>query len=401
MPTIVDNNFANDTHAMRAERLLAIKANFALIQPELAAPVQIETWTNDCYEIFMDAWTTAGTESNQREGATLDAVEKGDIMKQEYQVARTLAMTLYENDQMHLKDFKFDFVYPQDRLSQIERVQGVLDMHAKHLAAGITHLLPTAIITRLTNALSNYEQALVIQKNEKEEATHAVAELSMLFEADMKKLIKLRAWWKGMFGKNDHRVGMVGMVNPSPGGNSGPVPVAPTNLTVDVATMVFSWDPILENTTSYILQTSIAGVEWETIYSGTDNFVTYVPPTTGLKMYRALGRNQNGLGIASGVMQYNYHGLPAPDYISLSVVNATTGVVALNWGEVSGATRYQLFSSEVATGSPAPGEYTLVGEYAIASYSGTFNLGFRHWFYAIAGDIENLSLPSDAVYVDL
>ncbi|MDT3739125.1 MAG: hypothetical protein RO257_06435 [Candidatus Kapabacteria bacterium] len=36
MPTIVDNNFAHDSHAMRGERLLAIKANFALIQTELS-----------------------------------------------------------------------------------------------------------------------------------------------------------------------------------------------------------------------------------------------------------------------------------------------------------------------------------------------------------------------------
>ena len=48
MPTIVDNNFANDTHAMRGESLLAIKANFALIQQELPAPAHIAAWTEDC-----------------------------------------------------------------------------------------------------------------------------------------------------------------------------------------------------------------------------------------------------------------------------------------------------------------------------------------------------------------
>ncbi len=41
MPTIVDNNFAHDSHAMRGERLLAINANFELIQPELASPAPI------------------------------------------------------------------------------------------------------------------------------------------------------------------------------------------------------------------------------------------------------------------------------------------------------------------------------------------------------------------------
>ncbi len=41
MPTIVDNNFVNDTYVMRAERLLAIKADFALIQPVLSRIIKL------------------------------------------------------------------------------------------------------------------------------------------------------------------------------------------------------------------------------------------------------------------------------------------------------------------------------------------------------------------------
>ncbi|MDT3739254.1 MAG: hypothetical protein RO257_07095 [Candidatus Kapabacteria bacterium] len=48
MQTIVDNNFAHDSHAIRGESLLAIKANFALIQQELSAPAHIAAWAEDC-----------------------------------------------------------------------------------------------------------------------------------------------------------------------------------------------------------------------------------------------------------------------------------------------------------------------------------------------------------------
>jgi len=142
MPTIVDNNFTVDSHAMRAERLNAIQTEFDAIQAELAAPAAIATWAEDCYDAYMEIWSNSGTESYEQEGATLDAFNKGNLMEEEYQNARNLALTLYDDDETKLKEFGFHLVYPTDRQNQIARVESVLDTHAKHVTAGITHVLP-------------------------------------------------------------------------------------------------------------------------------------------------------------------------------------------------------------------------------------------------------------------
>jgi hypothetical protein len=100
-------------------------------------------------------------------------------------------------------------------------------------------------------------------------------------------------------------------------------------------------------------------------------------------------------------MVYNHVAiLPAPGYIAASIVDPITGAIALNWEEVSGATYYKLFKSSVSLGSE-PAEFILVGQYEIASYSGTETLSFRYYYRVIAGNLERESVASDAVYLDL
>ncbi|MDT3738183.1 MAG: fibronectin type III domain-containing protein [Candidatus Kapabacteria bacterium] len=177
--------------------------------------------------------------------------------------------------------------------------------------------------------------------------------------------------------------------------------IAPENLTVDVITMIFTWDAV-ENATSYQLETSIVGTDWEEIYSGEENFVNYVPPVEGLRQYRVRARNSSGYGPSSVVMYYNYVAiLPAPGYISLSVINAATGAIALNWEEVASAEFYRLYHSQTALNAPDPGEYTMLGEFTVASYSGTVNTGYRHWFQVVSGNSQKLSVASDGVSVDM
>jgi hypothetical protein len=165
---------------------------------------------------------------------------------------------------------------------------------------------------------------------------------------------------------------------------------APENLSVDVGTMTFSWSSV-ENSTSYQLLTSIAGDIWVEVYAGPDNFVNYVPPSPGLAMYKVKARSSSGYGPESAVMYYNYQAVIAPPgYISLSVINANTGAIAINWESVEGASFFRLFSSQVAIGAEVPGVYTLVGEYTTASYSGTVPTGYRYWFYVISGSSEEM-----------
>ena len=182
-------------------------------------------------------------------------------------------------------------------------------------------------------------------------------------------------------------------------GGVSTVPAAPENLSVDINTMIYSWSNV-PNTQNYTLEKSAVGIEWEIIYTGPDNFVMYVPENEGINLYRVKGSNVIGSGLYSSLMSFNYHGLPAPDYVSIAVTNAVTGEVALNWGEVPLSTFYKLFVSSVALGAEA-GEYVLVGQYDIASHTGIFALSQRHFFKVIAGNIDEESIASDSVFVEL
>ncbi len=177
---------------------------------------------------------------------------------------------------------------------------------------------------------------------------------------------------------------------------------APENLSVDVATMTFSVSPV-PNAVSYQFEMAVAGSsEFEIIYSGPDNYFIYTPPASGLRTFRARCHSSSGYSDYSSLMLYNYVAiLPAPGYTSLTVINANTGAVALNWEEVASAEFYRLFHSQTALNAPDPGEYTMLGEFTVASYSGTVNTGYRHWFQVVSGNSEKLSVASDAVYVDM
>jgi hypothetical protein len=43
----------------------------------------------------------------------------------------------------------------------------------------------------------------------------------------------------------------------------------------------------------------------------------------------------------------------------------------------------------------------MLGEFTVASYSGTVNTGYRHWFQVVSGNSQKLSVASDGVSVDM
>ena len=189
----------------------------------------------------------------------------------------------------------------------------------------------------------------------------------------------------------------------SSGGSGGTVPAAPLNLSVDVNTMIFSWTNV-PNTQNFVLEKSAVGIEWEIIYTGPDNFFMYIPETEGLNVYRVKGSNSIGSGNYSLLMSYNYVvPIQAPGYLALTVTNAITGEISLNWEEIAEATRYLVFTCQVATGAPAPPliDYSLAGEFTVATFSATFGTGSKRFFYVQAGTTDKLSVPSDAVFVEL
>jgi len=399
MPIVVNNNFSEDSYGMRSERLSAIQGNFDSIQSELAAPAAIATWAEDCYDVYAELWTNAGVENDQSEAATLDLNVKLALMEDEYQNAKFLATSIYRENQTFLKQFEFDMRFPDLRNDKIDKARKVLKTHENHVAALVTTLLPTAIITRLTNAVEAAEAAKWAQDKERGESGHALDLLTARFDSDTGFLQELRAWWYAMLGKKDARITWVGMVNPQTGGG-GKVPDAPTNLQYDQITGRISWESTPE-ATSYKVEISFESGEYEEQYAGSDLETYYIPPSSPSSfIIHTMGRNSSGLGpVASLTVNYDPP-LQPPDYMSLTVTNPSLRTIAINWGDSVGANAYRLFHSAVALSAPQ-GEFSLVGEYAGTSYSGSVDAATRNYFYVVAVKGEETSAPSDVGYIDM
>ncbi len=63
MSAITNNNFANDTHALQEERLLAIQDNWANISTLFTVPAALATWATTCHTSFANARAVAGAET--------------------------------------------------------------------------------------------------------------------------------------------------------------------------------------------------------------------------------------------------------------------------------------------------------------------------------------------------
>ena len=295
MAIILDNIFSRDSYGVRAERLHTIQANLPVIQPELNAPPEITGWASGCYDIFMQKWSGSETEHGESEGATLDVTLKEEKMEEEYQNCRSTGMAAYVDDPVNLEDFDFDTAYPQERYQCIARVENVLNVHARHQAEGIVHLIPDVLITRLTTAMTDFKAALEAQDVERAEAKHATTELTDLIEYDTKKLNSLKSWWFAVMGKEDARIDYIGMVNPRPR-HGGSLPGVPADFTYNFDTGIFSWDAV-ETATSYQLAYRAAGSSdnWEQGYHGSETSSNFFPGA-GNWEFCVRARNQHGYG---------------------------------------------------------------------------------------------------------
>ena len=179
---------------------------------------------------------------------------------------------------------------------------------------------------------------------------------------------------------------------------------APTDLTVDVNSMTFSWSDV-ENSTSFQLEIAgPGGTDWQVIYSGPENFVQYVPETIGLKMYRSRCRNSGGYSEYGEVMYYNYVGLNSPVNLNLTVVNPEAGGIELSWDEVTqgGVSYYSVYISSVPVGAAA-GDYSNAGHFTDNFFSATFGTGTRKYLYVVSENslAGSTSENSAVVFADL
>ena len=400
MAVIQDNNFSLDTYGTRTERLISIQGNFASIQPVLAAPAHIATWAATCSDVFSDILSTSNVERNESEGATILVDEAEAQMESEYQNVRVLAYSIYEDLPDYFKDYGFDVAYPDRRADKFIRVNDVLETYDRHVAQTITPLLPSAVMTRLTNARNNFETALANQRKESSDASHAITALSNRFVSDTKMLNQLKAWWYAMLGKQDGRITLIGMVNPNPGGGAHVLP-APTGIQFILNNMTVSWSPVT-NATSYSVSVSATGDsdDYTEVYAGADPHFIFEPDFFGEIHLTVKSRNQNGFSQNSiPYVFYYYSELPAPEDVN-AVLIPETNMVRLTFSAVGSATTYKIFRSVVALGAPA-GEFIYVTELPGTEYVGNTTSGMRNYFNVKAGNAVQLSAASSEVFLDM
>ncbi len=351
MPIVVNNNFSEDSFEMRSERLSAIQGNFATIQPELSAPDYIAECAEDCYDVYAELWTNYGVEDDQIEAATLDFNSKLALMEEEYQNAKYLAISIYRDNQTFLKQFEFDMRFPDSRNARIEKCLKVLKTHENHIDAGVSTLLPTAIITRLTNAVTAAEEAKWVQDKERGEAGHQHDLLLERFDSDSEILKELKSWWFAMMGKKDSRITWVGMVNPSTGGSGGNQISAPTNFRYDYADRTVRWNAV-NGATSYQLESSDDNTTWDVMYEGGDTEFFTGEMLPDHKYLRIRSRDANGF---SSYTTYNV----IYEYVLNGPTNLThnPALPGFTWDTVPNATAYEV---QLRLASGTDDDYNLI-----------------------------------------
>ena len=175
---------------------------------------------------------------------------------------------------------------------------------------------------------------------------------------------------------------------------------SPANLIYHIKETTLTWD-IVMHATSYAVEYSQDGENFTEVYSGVESFCIFTPPVEGWGYYRVRGRNSAGYGPYSTVLKQGYYAiLPPPSDVTLTKVTGTDNVVRVTWSKVPSATKYAVYLSTVAIGSPA-NIYNLVGRFPQTTQDVELELGKRHWFQLTAESNVQWSNRSAAVYIDM
>lgn len=293
---ITNNNVANDSLTTRAERLDLIQQVFGNYAAELIGlPAAVATWANGSpYTDYTTARTQRAMEEGQSEDATALFLQKLDILRKEYQMARTIALDLFQMDE-RFKAFGFHLPYPERQEDQLHRVELVLSENTKRVTANETPVLPPAMITRLQNALAEATTTDDARDEEEREAINARRHFITRWNEDTKNLRTLYRWCIMTWGDDDVKLNFLGFVRSSQqgqgGGTTPPEPV--TNLVL--LNGILSWSAV-DNATSYrvAITPDADQANWTEIYSGSDTQVPVPEPLTGGIHCRVEARNAGG-----------------------------------------------------------------------------------------------------------
>jgi hypothetical protein len=299
MPIIRNNNITHDTFSDRCDRLSSIQSLLTSIQSELQAPAYIVTWAVDCYDVFKNMRAKSEADIGRNEVNALNVYDKAKMMETEYQIVKILAASIYRNDQVNLKDFCFEGAFPIRKNEKIPRIIKVLQANERHIAEGVTNLLPDSLINRLITAKNDFESALQEQNNSKIESEHSLADLNKRFNDDSAILQELREWWYNKMSKNDVRIEIIGMVNPNPTGRVKSIET-PSDFSFDESTATFKWSQV-NKARSYQIQRK-KDKDFTEVYSGSETF--YKPSIADIKgQYRIRARYVRGFGNFSELVE--------------------------------------------------------------------------------------------------
>lgn len=293
---ITSNDFANDSLTTRAERLDLIQQVFGDYAAELIGlPAAVATWANGSpYTDYTTARTQRAMEEGQSEDATALFLQKLEKLRTEYQMARTIALDLFQADE-RFNAFGFHLRFPERQEDQLHRVELVLSENAKRVTASETPVLPPAMIIRLQTALAEATTTDDARDEEEREAINARRHFITRWNEDTKNLRTLYRWCIMTWGDDDVKLNFLGFVRSSQQGqNTGTTPPeAVTNLVL--LNGILSWNAV-DTATSYrvAITPDADQANWTEIYSGSDTQVPVPEPLSGGLHCRVEARNAGG-----------------------------------------------------------------------------------------------------------
>ena len=175
---------------------------------------------------------------------------------------------------------------------------------------------------------------------------------------------------------------------------------APSDFRYNPLNSGFEWNEV-KNCTSYIIEGSADGAEFNEIYSGQDTYFQYTPATEGWSYYRMRTRNNNGMSEYSEIVRVGYYAtaMPAPDNINIQIIDYETNKARITWTEVPSASIYKVYKSIVPIGA-ASNSYTLAGKATEANLEIVLEPGKRTYVQITAESHRLWSERSAAAYID-
>lgn len=398
---ITNNAFTSDSYAVRITRLNYLRTSIDTYAAELIITGDLLTWAQGAFDNFNNLLAEQSVQIGEKDEAFQTSQELYAELRERYQVLKEILISRYANNDDLLQVYGISGETTEnDKMLHIA-ANKLIQGHNNQKLAGDTLVLPDLMIANFQTLINDTWVADGNTSVQSTQAGDATKSLRSAFDTDTKRFQQLYNWAKATWRKDDPKLLSLGfdLVYSKIGGSP---PASPTNLSFDEVSHIFSWDAI-PDATSYQLAYCQDGQpvqEWMSDYNGIENS-TLFEPGDGNWLVKIRARNSNGYSDWSSTLPVIYvSGLPMPDYLSMSVTNPTTKTIGLNWGAVAGATVYKLYHSAVAIDAPA-GAYVLFGEYAGTSYSGVFSSPNRHYFYIIAANDTEASLPTPESYVDM